>query len=569
MVVNPTNKSITSTIRLTGFEVNTGSVVVGQLLTSGSRADDNGPTTQTHVSPVDFYLSMDGTKLTEPMRFPPISFITLRFTGNLVGVAGSNSSSTSTTEGSFPSLEVASLGPQTLKTDDFRLPLKTEDDTATVDIEDITDTVDFGSPTSLLAHNATSRNASAVVGGLGQRGLEFMPLFQPAPDPPPHGYRPVVGTGWVKFDVKIDPTAATHYITLKLWGESCRNASVCITQLHRPALLMDVMGIADFEASQFATSQEGHASASNPNPCTLDFSSSGGSDTAKYDGPAPGIFQYSTYILPSALTKLARNDGNGTRTLSLAVGSGTYQTYGPPSLARSRTLYKAFIHGESGYIDLSNEVPAGALPPPAPPLPPANSTVQAAVVHLQREIVAALVEVGSWQEWGPAFEESVKLNRSFALFRGVPTAGSCRGPHDAAGFPEKTGYQYCIDRKNLSPMRQLEVYAMAWKSSQPWAAGWSQNQSVLDRIAAGLDFFAVAQGANGVSQSTQYHPPAARRTQNIPYCIHNACYACCLLESTLKSRTNSVDGDRWLQLCRWLLQLHRRPWLFGGHSRIE
>ena len=178
------------------------------------------------------------------------------------------------------------------------------------------------------------------------------------------------------------------------------------------------------------------------------------------------------------------------------------QTYGPPSLVRSRTIYKAFIHsggsgGSGAFLDLAAEAPAGKPPAPAPPLPAVNSTVAAAVVHLQGEVAAALAEVGKWQEWGPAFEESVKQNKSFALFRGVPTAGSCHGPPNASDFPSTRGYQYCIDRKNLSPMRQLEVYAMAWQSTEPWAAGWSQNHSVLERIAAGLDFFAIAQGANG------------------------------------------------------------------------
>jgi hypothetical protein len=48
----------------------------------------------------------------------------------------------------------------------------------------------------------------------------------------------------------------------------------------------------------------------------------------------------------------------------------------------------------------------------------------------------------------------VKAGKANELFRGVPTAGSCRGPN-ATDFPQKKGYAYCIDRKNLSPMRQV------------------------------------------------------------------------------------------------------------------
>eukprot|EP01047_Picozoa_sp_COSAG01_P081327 COSAG01_NODE_16172_length_1263_cov_1.323024_1_plen_46_part_10 len=43
----------------------------------------------------------------------------------------------------------------------------------------------------------------------------------------------------------------------------------------------------------------------------------------------------------------------------------------------------------------------GGPPPPAPALPPINSTVRAAVGHLQSEVLSALAEVGRWQEWGP------------------------------------------------------------------------------------------------------------------------------------------------------------------------
>ena len=41
------------------------------------------------------------------------------------------------------------------------------------------DTVDFGSAASLASHNARSQNATAVVGALGARGLEFTPYLQP------------------------------------------------------------------------------------------------------------------------------------------------------------------------------------------------------------------------------------------------------------------------------------------------------------------------------------------------------------------------------------------------------
>jgi hypothetical protein len=44
---------------------------------------------------------------------------------------------------------------------------------------------------------------------------------------------------------------------------------------------------------------------------------------------------------------------------------------------------------------------------------------------------------------------------------------------------------------------QLDVYAMAYKSTEPWAAEWSGNHTVVQRIAAALDFYAIAQGANG------------------------------------------------------------------------
>jgi hypothetical protein len=318
------------------------------------------------------------------------------------------------------------------------------------------DSIDFGSTASMAAHGASMQNATVVAGeGLGdERGLAFVPYYQPPPVPAPRGFRPVPGTGWIKFRMQIDPDQnATNYLTLKVFGAGCghhgNETGVCITQLHHPERLKEEMGIDDFEASQIARSQEAAPTAGNPNPCTLDFSTSGGSDAIKAHGPAAGLYQYSTYILPRALTAAA--DANGT--LELAIGSGTYQTYGPPSLVRSRILFKAFTHSGSGWLDLSAE-PAGAPPPPSPPLPTTNSTTAAALAHLHVEIMAALAEVGSWQEWGPKFEADVKAGKANELFRGVPTAGSCRGPN-ATDFPQKKGYAYCIDRKNLSPMRQV------------------------------------------------------------------------------------------------------------------
>eukprot|EP01047_Picozoa_sp_COSAG01_P081328 COSAG01_NODE_16172_length_1263_cov_1.323024_2_plen_283_part_00 len=211
------------------------------------------------------------------------------------------------------------------------------------------DTVDFGSAASLASHNAHTQNVTTVVGGLGARGLAFTS---------PHGSISgphVPGTGWVKVDVEIDPTLAKHYVTLKLWGAGCGHFGneTCITQLHHPDLLKASMSIADFQASQLAASQEGHASASNPNPCTLDFSNPGGSDLVRYNGPAPGVFQYSTYILPGSLINdTVRRTGKPT----LAIGSGTYQV-------RTSSIHSLVSQPNPPHC-LQGEPPASGAPTP-------------------------------------------------------------------------------------------------------------------------------------------------------------------------------------------------------------
>jgi beta-glucosidase-like glycosyl hydrolase len=112
------------------------------------------------------------------------------------------------------------------------------------------DSIDFGSTASMAAHGASMQNATVVAGeGLGdERGLAFVPYYQPPPVPAPRGFRPVPGTGWIKFRMQIDPDQnATNYLTLKVFGAGCghhgNETGVCITQLHHPERLTTALAL--------------------------------------------------------------------------------------------------------------------------------------------------------------------------------------------------------------------------------------------------------------------------------------------------------------------------------------
>ena len=79
-VVNPTNASIEAAVALDGVGGHIFRSVKGQLLTSASRMDDNSPSDPTHVSPKPISVSLLSSGVgTEPVDFPPHSFITLQF----------------------------------------------------------------------------------------------------------------------------------------------------------------------------------------------------------------------------------------------------------------------------------------------------------------------------------------------------------------------------------------------------------------------------------------------------------------------------------------------------------
>ena len=82
-VVNPTAAQITAAVALDGVGGHVFRSVKGQLLTSASRMDDNSPSDPTHVSPKPISISLLSSGVgTEPVDFPPHSFITMQLKGD-------------------------------------------------------------------------------------------------------------------------------------------------------------------------------------------------------------------------------------------------------------------------------------------------------------------------------------------------------------------------------------------------------------------------------------------------------------------------------------------------------
>ena len=78
-VVNPTDKPVDAQIDLHGFHAST---VRAEVLTSGSRLDDNPPDDPTRISPKQLAgVALANATRTRAITFAPNSFCVLQFTG--------------------------------------------------------------------------------------------------------------------------------------------------------------------------------------------------------------------------------------------------------------------------------------------------------------------------------------------------------------------------------------------------------------------------------------------------------------------------------------------------------
>lgn len=186
--------------------------------------------------------------------------------------------------------------------------------------------------------------------------------------------------------------------------------------------------------------------------------------------PFPGRFVYSTYLIPMNLTS-----GKTSVTLKLADAQ--------------LAIYRVYSHKEP-FFDPGDEI-QGSSPGPAPLRPPGSRSQYDQLVYQANSGIAELL---TWQKYGPAWNALVAAGTAPAIITGAVTFNG------SGGNPSWTVQQWKEDiytrftNSNLVCLQALEAYAIAYVS--PWS-NYYINTDMISRIVRGLDFFRMAQGANG------------------------------------------------------------------------
>jgi len=252
-------------------------------------------------------------------------------------------------------------------------------------------------------------------------------------------YRRISVSGSITFTLACD-SVRQNYLTVKLWG-SDTVSGIQYLYLYDPA---NRIGTYEDDWPEVAvwTSQP----------------------------PFPGRFVYSTYLIPKSLTA-----GKTEVTLKLADAQ--------------LGIYSVYSH-LNPFFDLLNEV-QGKKPGPELARPAGSRSPYEQLVYQANLGIAELL---TWQKYGPAWEARVAAGTAPAMISGAVTFDG-RG-----GAPSWTVQQWKEDiyarftTGNMESLQALEAYGIAYNS--PWS-DYYQNPELIDRIVKGLDFFRIAQGANG------------------------------------------------------------------------
>lgn len=186
--------------------------------------------------------------------------------------------------------------------------------------------------------------------------------------------------------------------------------------------------------------------------------------------PFPGRFVYSTYLIPKTLTA-----GKSQVILKLADAQ--------------LAIYSVYSH-LNPFFEPINEI-QGKNPGLGPVRPAGFRSLYEQIVYQANLGIAELL---TWQKYGPAWEAAVAAGDAPAVMTGAVTFDG-RG-----GDPSWTIQQWKEDlyirftTGNMVCLEALEAYGIAYNS--PWS-NYYQNPELVERIIKGLDFFRIAQGANG------------------------------------------------------------------------
>ncbi len=247
--------------------------------------------------------------------------------------------------------------------------------------------------------------------------------------------------GSITFAIACNPTAQ-NYITVKLWGSDTVTARQYL-YLYDPVNRIGNYETLNSEIMFWHDVQRGFV----------------------------GRFVYSTYPIPIALTA-----GKTSVTLKLADAQlGIYKVY---------THLDPFFEppGETQGIAVNLGQPA-----PSP-----NGMTQLQFARYQAQI--ALDEVLKWQKYGPDWDAKVAQGNAPAMFTGAVTYYG-RGGQDTWTKDEwKADIYTRFTTSNLSALTALRSYAIAYHSN--WSSEY-QNPEMINRVLKALEFFRIAQGANG------------------------------------------------------------------------
>lgn len=253
------------------------------------------------------------------------------------------------------------------------------------------------------------------------------------------GSRRISGAGSIRFTLACDP-AEQNYLTVKLWGGDTVNGTQYL-HLYDPD---NRIGSYQDDWPEVTVWTE--------------------------QAPFPGRFVYSTTLIPLHLTA-----GKTDVTLKLADAE--------------LAIYRVYSHLEP-FFEPADEIqgskPEWAAVRPAGARSPYDELVYQANL--------GIAEFLTWQKYGPAWDAAVAAGNAPAVITGAVTYDGRGGNASWTVQQWKEDIYARFSNSNMVCMQALEAYGIAYNS--PWSNHY-QNPELLDRIVKGLDFFRIAQGANG------------------------------------------------------------------------
>ena len=251
--------------------------------------------------------------------------------------------------------------------------------------------------------------------------------------------RRIGSEGAITFTLACDP-AQQNYLTVKVWGGETVSGTQYLYLYDPTNKIGDYQG--DWPEVTIWTSQ----------------------------APFPGRFVYSTYLIPLHLTA-----GKAQVTLKLADAQ--------------LAIYRVYSHREP-FFDPGDEK-QGNMPALAP-LRPAG--VRSQYDQLVYQANLGINEFLTWQKYGPTWDAAVAAGTAPAVITGAVTFNGAGGNASWTVQQWKEDIYARFSNSNMVSMQALEAFGIAFNS--PWSNLY-QNPELVDRIVKGLDFFRIAQGANG------------------------------------------------------------------------